>query len=144
MENRFDMEFIGISENEGLARAITSAFAAMLDPTVEELSELKTAVSEAVTNAIVHAYPEEAGIVGLSGKIKGKTVYITVSDNGIGIPDIERAKEPLYTGKPNEERSGLGFSIMESFCDKLDIISSSGEGTVITLTKHFGGNKGEM
>lgn len=143
MENRFDMEFTGISENEGLARAIVSAFAAMLDPTVEELSELKTAVSEAVTNAIVHAYPGEIGTVSLSGRLRGDSVYITVSDNGIGISDIERAKEPLYTDKPDQERSGLGFSIMESFCDKLDVISAVGEGTVVTLIKSFGGGKGD-
>ncbi len=143
MENRFDMEFIGISENEGLARTVTSAFAAMLDPTVEELAELKTAVSEAVTNAIVHAYPEDRGIVGLSGRINGRKVYITISDNGIGIPDVERAREPLYTGKPEEERSGLGFSIMESFCDRIDVTSSIGEGTVVTLIKSFAGAKGQ-
>lgn len=143
MENRFDMEFIGISENESLARAITSAFAAMLDPTVEELSELKTAVSEAVTNAIVHAYPYEPGTVGLSGKINGNTVYITVTDSGIGISDIDKAREPLYTGKPEEERSGLGFSIMESFCDRIEVMSTLGEGTMVTLVKSFGSLKGE-
>lgn len=144
MKNRFDMEFAGISENEALARTVASAFAAMLDPTVEELAELKTAVSEAVTNAIVHAYPEYTGTVTMSGRIEGRTVYITVSDNGIGIEDINRAREPLYTGKPEQERSGLGFSIMESFCDDMAVSSSIGEGTSVTLIKKFGGSKGEI
>lgn len=140
MENRFDMEFMGISENEAFARTVVSAFVTALDPTIEELSELKTAVSEAVTNAIVHAYPEDTGAVLLSGRISGRTVYITVSDNGIGIADIERAREPLYTGAPEQERSGLGFSIMESFCDEISVTSNVGEGTTVMLVKSFGGD----
>lgn len=139
MENRFDMEFLGISENEAFARTVVSSFASVLDPTVEELSELKTAVSEAVTNAVVHAYPEDIGNVLLSGRISGRTVYITVADSGIGIADIERAREPLFTGAPNQERSGLGFSIMESFCDEISVTSSLGEGTTVMLVKKFGG-----
>lgn len=139
MENRFDMEFLGISENEAFARTVVSSFASVLDPTVEELSELKTAVSEAVTNAVVHAYPEDIGNVLLSGRILGRTVYITVADSGIGIADIERAREPLFTGAPNQERSGLGFSIMESFCDEISVTSSLGEGTTVMLVKKFGG-----
>ena len=138
MENRFDMEFTGISENEAFARTVVSAFAAMLDPTVEELAELKTAVSEAVTNAIVHAYPEERGAVLLSGRVSERTVYITVTDYGIGISDIDRAREPLYTGAPEQERSGLGFSIMESFCDEISVTSNVGEGTTVMLVKSFG------
>lgn len=137
MENRFDMEFTGISENESFARTVVSAFAAMLDPTVEELAELKTAVSEAVTNAIVHAYPEERGAVLLSGRVSERTVYITVTDYGIGISDIDRAREPLYTGAPEQERSGLGFSIMESFCDEISVTSNVGEGTTVMLVKSF-------
>lgn len=139
MENKFSMEFIGLSENEALARTVAAAFAGTLDPTIEELAELKTAVSEAVTNAIVHAYPSECGMVGLCGSISGNTVYITVSDSGVGIDDIKRAREPLYTGKPEQERSGLGFSIMESFCDSVDVESEAGKGTVVTLTKRIGG-----
>lgn len=138
MENRFDMEFMGISENEAFARTVVSSFASMLDPTVEELAELKTAVSEAVTNAIVHAYPEDSGAVLLSGRVSGRTVYITVSDYGIGIADIDRAREPLYTGAPEQERSGLGFSIMESFCDEISVTSTVGEGTTVMLVKNFG------
>ncbi len=139
MKNRFDMEFIGISENEAFARTVVSAFTASIDPTVKELSELKTAVSEAVTNAIVHAYPEEDGYVVMSGRIDGRKIYITVADNGIGIADVEKAREPLFTMKPEEERSGLGFSIMESFCDSVTVTSGLGEGTVVTLEKTFEG-----
>lgn len=143
MENRFKMEFAGLSENESLARMVTAAFASGLDPTVEELAELKTAVSEAVTNAIVHAYPDTDGTVYLEGSTDGENVYITVRDNGIGIDDIARAREPLYTGKPEEERSGLGFSIMESFCDGIEVESCVGKGTVVRLSKRMGGRKEE-
>lgn len=143
MENNFNMEFIGISENEALARIVAAAFASVLDPTIEELSELKTAVSEAVTNAIVHAYPGGCGKVFLSGRILDSTVYITVRDEGVGIDDIERAREPLYTGKPDEERSGLGFSIMESFCDKIDVKSRVGEGTSVELMKRIAAHTDE-
>ncbi len=143
MKNRFDMEFIGISENEAFARTVVSAFLMPIDPTLEELSELKTAVSEAVTNAIVHAYPEECGYVVLSGRLDGDKAYITISDNGVGIADVEKAKEPLYTEKPEDERSGLGFSIMENFCDTVTVTSGLGEGTIVTLEKHFGGKNGQ-
>ena len=137
MENRFDMQFISESKNEALARAVVSAFIMELDPTVEMLSEIKTAVSEAVTNAIVHAYPEDLGTVYLSGKLIGNTVYITVEDFGVGIADINKAREPLFTGRPDEERSGLGFSIMESFSDDITVTSTLGEGTAVTLKKIF-------
>lgn len=143
MENNFNMEFVSLSENESLARIVAAAFASSLDPTVEELAELKTAVSEAVTNAIVHAYPDTHGTVCLSGRISDNTVYITISDKGVGIDDIERAREPLYTGKPEQERSGLGFSIMESFCDDIEVTSCVGEGTTVRLIKRIGGKKGE-
>lgn len=144
MENKFSMKFIGLSENEALARTVAAAFASTLDPTIEELAELKTAVSEAVTNAIVHAYPNECGSVGLDGRISGDTVYITVTDSGVGIADIERAREPLYTGKPEQERSGLGFSIMESFCDNIEVESEEGKGTAVTLIKRMGGEQKEV
>ncbi|MDO4618554.1 MAG: anti-sigma F factor [Clostridia bacterium] len=137
MDNKFEMQFLSLSENEGLSRAVVTQFVMKLDPTIEMLQELKTAVSEAVTNAIVHAYPEDIGTVSLSGIMNGNTVYITVHDFGIGIADIKKAREPLYTGKPEEERSGLGFSIMESFSDDLTVTSTLGEGTTVTLKKVF-------
>ena len=137
MENRFDMQFISDSKNEALARAVVSAFIMELDPTLDALSEIKTAVSEAVTNAIVHAYPDNKGIVSLSGKLFGNTVYITVEDFGVGIADVNKAREPLFTGRPEEERSGLGFSIMESFSDDIIVTSTLGEGTSVILKKIF-------
>lgn len=137
------MEFIGISENESFARTVAAAFCGVLDPTVEEMAELKTAVSEAVTNAVVHAYPKKTGRVFLSGRILGDRVVITVADEGVGIEDIVRAREPLYTGKPEEERSGLGFSIMESFCDNVTVESMPGRGCTVTLEKRMGGREEE-
>lgn len=137
MENNFNMEFISKSENESFARMVCAAFVSSLDPTVTELCELKTAVSEAVTNAIVHAYPDKEGYVVLKGLIKEGTAYITIVDNGVGIEDVKKAREPLYTGKPEEERSGLGFSIMESFCDEVTVTSRPGYGTTVTLVKRF-------
>lgn len=135
MENNFNMEFLSLSENEAFARMVCAAFVSGLDPTVTEVCELKTAVSEAVTNAIVHAYPDKNGYVILKGMIKGSDVYITVADNGIGIEDVQKAREPLYTAKPEQERSGLGFSIMESFCDEVTVTSRPGCGTTVTLMK---------
>jgi stage II sporulation protein AB (anti-sigma F factor) len=143
MENYFTAEFAGLSQNEQLARAITAGFILSLDPTVEEMAELKTAVSEAVTNAVVHAYPESNGRIFLEGRISGGSVYITVRDEGIGIEDIEKARTPLYTAKPEEERSGLGFSIMESFCDRLRVESRVGKGTTVELFKKIGGKREE-
>lgn len=136
--NKFSMEFLGISQNEAFARMVCAAFVNSLDPTVIELSELKTAVSEAVTNAIVHAYPNKTDFVVLSGRIEDEKVYIAISDHGIGIEDVTLAREPLYTAKPEQERSGLGFSIMESFCDEVKVESRVGFGTTVTLMKQFG------
>ena len=136
-ENHMTLEFPSKSTNEAFARSAVACFAAQLDPNLEELGDIRTAVSEAVTNAIVHAYPEERGAVLLSGRVSERTVYITVTDYGIGISDIDRAREPLYTGAPEQERSGLGFSIMESFCDEISVTSNVGEGTTVMLVKSF-------
>lgn len=136
-QNYMKLAFQARSENESFARVAVAAFVSPLDPTVEELTEIKTAVSEAVSNAIIHAYEDaESGVVSLecSYDENGKVVII-VSDQGVGIEDVELAKEPLYTSKPLEERSGMGFTVMESFMDKLEIESSPGEGTKITMTK---------
>jgi stage II sporulation protein AB (anti-sigma F factor) len=133
------LEFSSRSENESFARIAVAAFAAPLDPTVEELTEMKTAVSEAVSNAIIHAYKEsEDGMVTLECIIEdGRRVIIIVSDNGIGIEDVAQAREPLYTSSPGEERSGMGFTVMESFMDKLEVESTPGEGTRITMIKNL-------
>ena len=135
--NKAEISFPSNSVNEGFARAAVSAFLAQLDPTVADLTDLKTAVSEAVTNSIVHGYRDAIGTVYISVKLfeNGKTV-VRVRDKGCGIPDIEQAMEPLYT-TGGEERAGLGFAVMQSFCDSVRVISSVGKGTSVTLTKYF-------
>ena len=135
MENIMKLEFANKSCNENLARLVVSAFVTPLDPTCEELSEIKTAISEAVTNAIIHGYEDSIGMVRLDGRICGNIVEFTVSDKGCGIADVSKAMEPLYTGKPELERSGLGFTIMESFMDKIEVKSTLGIGTVVKMKK---------
>lgn len=136
--NRMKLEFLNRSENESFARVAIAAFASPLDPTVEELTEIKTAVSEAVSNAVIHAYPDGEGMVTVECAIdEDRRVIIIVSDNGIGIEDIEKAREPLYTSKPGEERSGMGFTVMESFTDRLEVESEPGKGTKVTMIKNL-------
>ena len=134
-ENEMRLEFLSKSNNEAFARITVAAFVASLDPTIEEISDIKTAVSEAVTNAIVHGYEDKIGRINLKCKIKDREVTIEISDNGKGIENIEMAKQPLYTSKPNLERSGMGFTIMESFMDELNVESVLGLGTKITMKK---------
>ncbi len=139
IRNKMKLSFVNRSENESFARVAVAAFAAPLDPTVEELTEIKTAVSEAVSNAIIHAYEEdEEGMVTVECMIENDgRITIIVSDSGIGIADVELAREPLYTSKPGEERSGMGFTVMESFMDKLEVESTPGEGTRVTMIKNL-------
>lgn len=126
------------SVNESTARAVVSSFLVQADPTVEELSDIRTAVSEAVTNAIVHGYRGSFGKVDISVKLlAGREIYIRIKDCGCGIPDVKKAMEPLYTTAPEEERSGLGFSVMESFMDKLAVRSVTGKGTTVTMRKRL-------
>ena len=122
------------SANEGFARVAVAAFVARLDPTIEELNDIKTAVSEAVTNCIVHAYKEKIGNIYITAIIDGDNVKIRIRDRGCGIPDVEQAMEPLFT-TGGEERAGLGFAVMESFTDKLKVRSSLGKGTTVTMSK---------
>ena len=134
-ENYIKLDFPSRSSNEAFARSAAAAFAAQLDPTLEELGDIKTAVSEAVTNCIVHAYPEELGRIHMRLRIlKGGTLEITVKDYGKGIENVERAMQPLFT-TGGEERSGMGFTIMESFMDKLHVRSSPGKGTTVVLRR---------
>ncbi|MCD8087896.1 MAG: anti-sigma F factor [Oscillospiraceae bacterium] len=135
--NYIKLEFPARSVNEGFARAVAAAFAAQMDPTLEELGDIKTAVSEAVTNAIVHAYPDAIGTVALRLRIlEGNVLEITVRDKGRGIPDVPQAMEPLFsTG--GEERSGMGFTIMDSFMDGLRVRSAVGKGTTVTMSKRI-------
>ena len=134
-ENEMKLEFISKSTNEAFARISVAAFASQLDPTVEELADIKTAVSEAVTNAIIHGYEERDGIVKIVCRIDKDTIFVEISDTGKGIENIEMAKRPLYTSKPNLERSGMGFTIMESFMDELNVESILGLGTKVTMKK---------
>ena len=138
MNNEFTIEFISNSENERLARTLCSVFLLPLDPTLDELSEIKTAVSEAVTNAVIHGYKGGQGIIKFKGILCGDTVTYIISDFGQGIADIDKAREPLYSGSSDEERSGMGFSIMETFTDEMVVESGVGEGTTVILKKRFG------
>ena len=124
MKNSMEIKFKAIPENEPFARNVVASFILPLNPSLDELSDIKTAVSEAVTNVVVHAYPQNTGYVTMKITTQDNVVSISIIDNGIGIQDIERALTPFYTSKPNEERSGMGFTVMESFMDKLEVKSS--------------------
>jgi len=134
-DNEMKLEFISKSSNEVFARVTVAAFASQLDPTIEELADIKTAISEAVTNSIIHGYENKQGIVRVNAKLKNSEIFIEVSDKGKGIENVDIAKEPLYTTKPNLERSGMGFTIMESFMDYVEIQSIMGLGTKIIMSK---------
>lgn len=134
-DNEMKIEFISNPNNEALARISVASFVTSLDPTTEEISDIKTAVSEAVTNSIIHGYENTIGIVTIIAKIVHRTIEIEVIDNGKGIEDIEKAKETLYTTKPELERSGMGFTIMESFMDEMQVKSTVGEGTTVFMKK---------
>jgi stage II sporulation protein AB (anti-sigma F factor) len=136
-ENYIKLEFPARSVNEGFARAAAAAFVSQLDPTLTEIGDIKTAVSEAVTNAVVHAYPDEIGVIQLRLRIlAGGDLEIVVKDKGVGIPDVERARTPLYT-TGGEERSGMGFTLMEGFMDKLRVRSAPGRGTTVTMRRRL-------
>jgi stage II sporulation protein AB (anti-sigma F factor) len=138
MNNEMTLSFVAIEENEALARMAMTCFITPLDPTIEEISEFKTIVSEAVTNAILHGYENDGkSLVKIHAKIDDQTVSMTVSDEGAGIDDLARAMEPMYTSKPHMERSGMGFTIMESFSDSLSVESVIGSGTVVKFEKEF-------
>lgn len=134
-ENEMKLEFTSKSENEAFARITVASFAAQLDPTVEEISDIKTAVSEAVTNCIIHGYENKKGIITINSRLLGNSIEIEIIDSGKGIENIEKAREPLYTSKPELERSGMGFTIMESFMDEVKIESEIEKGTKITMKK---------
>ena len=134
-DNEMKIEFLSKSSNEAFARISVAAFIAQLDPTLEELADIKTAVSEAVTNSIIHGYEEQDGIIKLICKIRDNEVFIEVSDSGKGIENVEIAKQPLYTTKSNMERSGMGFTIMESFMDYVEVESMLGIGTKVSMSK---------
>ncbi|UQD52618.1 anti-sigma F factor [Bacillus methanolicus] len=136
MKNEMNLQFSALSQNESFARVTVAAFIAQLDPTMDELTEIKTVVSEAVTNAIIHGYENDPkGIVYISVSIEDGIVDMTIRDEGVGIKDIEEARQPLFTTKPDLERSGMGFTIMENFMDEVQVHSQPGKGTEVRLRK---------
>lgn len=137
--NEMQIVFDARSENEGFARVAVAAFISCLDPTIDELADIKTAVSEAVTNCIIHGYQQGPGKIYLDCVLRGRLVTVTVVDEGVGIPDINRAREALFTTKPELERSGMGFSFMEAFMDEVQVSSAVGEGTKVVMTRKIAG-----
>lgn len=135
MKNYMEIKFAAIPNNEALARMCAAGFCLQLNPSLDEINDIKTAVSEAVTNCVVHAYPKTPGEVSMRVEIEGATVQITISDKGIGIRDFAKAREPFYTTKLSEERSGMGFSIMESFMDSVRLEKNEEKGLKVILTK---------
>lgn len=136
--NQMTLEFDSISKNESFARVVVAAFVTRLNPTLEEVADIKTAVSEAVTNSIIHGYENGDGRIRIEAVIVEDTVTVTIKDYGVGIENVSQAMEPLFTSKPEAERSGMGFSFMEAFMDELFVESSLGEGTTVTMRKVIG------
>ena len=142
MKNEMKLEFDALSVNEGFARVAVAAFITPLDPTLEEVADVKTAVSEAVTNSIIHAYGDRSegkeARIWLTCRLEGDTLHIEVKDEGVGIADVEKAMEPLFTTLPDQNRSGMGFAFMEAFMDDLEVESSPGKGTCVRMIKKLG------
>lgn len=136
--NEMQLIFDSRSSNESFARVTVAAFMTSLNPTVEEVSDVKTAVSEAVTNAIIHGYENEVHNIRIRCRTEGKTLYLEIEDEGKGIEDVKQAMEPLFTTRPELERSGMGFSFMEAFMDKLEVLSAPGKGTTVKMEKTIG------
>ena len=135
---RFRMEIESLSKNEELARVVTAVFMSRLDPTLEELDDVKTAVSEAVTNAVIHGYQEKEGIIYMDLQAENRQLTVLVRDLGVGIPDVKKAMEPMYTTDLSGERSGMGFAFMEAFMDQVQVESEPGQGTLVTMRKKIG------
>lgn len=138
MTNEMKLEFDSRSANEAFARVTVASFMTQLNPTLEEVSDVKTAVSEAVTNAIIHGYENHVNKIQIVAGIEGKTLRLEISDRGIGIPDVKKAMEPLFTTKPELERSGMGFAFMEAFMDEITVESEPGKGTTVRMRKDIG------
>lgn len=135
--NEMEVNFLSLPENEAFARVVIAAFAVQLSPTVAEIADVKTAVSEAVTNAIVHGYEGTRGVVTMRAIIDGATLAIEISDRGRGIPNVEQAMEPFFTTHPEQERSGMGFAVMQTFMDEVEVQSTPGSGTSVRLRKRI-------
>ncbi len=134
-ENKFKLSFPSKSINESFARMAVSAFCMQFDPTIEQINDIKTAVSEAVTNCVVHAYPDQIGTIYITADIKENTLIISVKDKGVGISDVKKAMEPMFTTDTQNERAGLGFAVMQAFMDKVKVFSNPGKGTRVVMTK---------
>lgn len=134
-KNSMQLKFLSLSENEVFARTVISAFCLPLNPSISELNDIKTAVSEAVTNAVVHAYPDTPGYICMSAERIGSKIHIKITDDGIGIENLSEAIEPFYTTRPDEERSGMGFTIMQTFMEDVEIYSTLNKGTKIIMCK---------
>ena len=141
--NEMHLEFVSLSQNESFARSVAAAFASQLNPTIEELSDIRTAVSEAVTNAIIHGYEHAGGSIRMDCAVDKDAFTVTVSDQGVGIPDIELARQPFYTTRPELERSGMGFTVMEAFMEEVSVVSAPGKGTAVTMKKRVGATSRE-
>ncbi len=137
MYNKMSLNFLSLSENEAFARNVIAVFALGANPTLNEISDVKTAVSEAVTNAIVHGYPDSVGSIDVEAEIEDNILHIIIRDYGVGINNVEEVLEPFYTTKPDDERSGMGFTIMKNFMDEVLVDSKINKGTVIKMTKVF-------
>lgn len=136
-DNEMHVSFMSSSKNESLARSVAGAFAAQLDPTIEQLADIRTAVSEAVTNAIIHGYENRRGLVYMDCYISGRSFIVEIRDEGQGIADVEQARKPFYTSKASLDRSGMGFAVMEAFMEKLTVQSELGRGTLVRMEKHI-------
>ncbi len=136
--NEMTLKFKALSENEAFARSCVAAFCVQLNPTLDEITDIKTAVSEAVTNCVVHAYPKEEGEITLNVKLTRDSAIISISDEGVGISNFEKARQPFFTTKPSEERSGMGFTVMESFMDKVYLLKNKTKGVTVLMEKKFG------
>lgn len=136
--DRIKIEFDAVSENEGFARVCVAAFATRLDPTLEEINDIKTAVSEAVTNSVIHGYNKKGGLITLTAEIEEKTLKVIIEDSGRGIDNVKKAMEPMFTTGDDDERSGMGFTFMDVFMDGLEVWSEPGRGTRVTMFKRIG------
>ena len=141
--NEMSLEFDSRSLNEGFVRVAVAAFATQLNPTLEEVADLKTAVSDAVTNAIIHAYEKQVEKIRIDCRVRGREMEVEIVDHGVGIPDVQKAMEPMYTTKPEMDRSGMGFAFMEAFMDELRVKSEPGVGTTVWMKKKFGCHSGQ-
>ena len=142
--NEMTLNFKAVSENEAFARSCVAAFCLQLNPTLDEITDIKTAVSEAVTNCVVHAYPKEKGDVSINVKLTQDTAIISVSDYGVGISNFAKARQPFFTTKPDDELSGMVFTVMESFMDKVYLLKNSEKGVTVLMEKKFGESEKEV